>query len=88
MLHVVSGSMTLSYDASVDVLYVRIGSPLPSYSVGNPANIEGVEWMVAESDGESVTGAIITDWKKSWATRLPPLPFAIEQADLVRAGAA
>ena len=68
------------YDATHDVLYIRLRSGNPnSYSVGNPAGIEGVEWLVAASDPTHITGAIVQDWHHFWLNhhRMPPLPVAM-----------
>ncbi|PSR35859.1 MAG: hypothetical protein C7B44_12010, partial [Sulfobacillus thermosulfidooxidans] len=50
-----------------------------SYSIGNPAHIDGVEWLVASADPQHITGAIMLDWYRRWMGHhmMPPLPFAL-----------
>lgn len=80
MLKVGEFQPTCSYDDEHDVLYVSVGPKVQSYSIGNPAQASGVEWMVAVDDPECITGAIILDWKKDWVAKRmsPPLPFMLE----------
>ena len=84
VLHVGDGEVSATYDREVDVLYLGVGDPTPSYSVGNPADVPGVEWMVAAADPERITGAIILDWVRRWSDRIPPLPFALDHAAVGR----
>lgn len=68
------------YDAKNDVLYIHLQGGNPnSYSIGNPAHIDGVEWLVASADPQHITGAIILDWHRRWMDHhmMPPLPFAL-----------
>ncbi len=77
LLHVTEGTMSATYDREVDVLHIGIGDPTPSYSIGNPADVPRVEWMVAVAEPERITGAIVMDWAKVWGDQVPPLPFAL-----------
>ena len=68
------------YDVKNDILYIHLQGGNPnSYSIGNPAHIDGVEWLVATADPQHITGAIILDWHRRWMDHhmMPPLPFAL-----------
>lgn len=81
MLKADSSQTTLHYDAKHDVLYIQLVDPSePSYSIGNPAQAPGVEWLVADADPDRVTAVIVTDWRRAWVDRhrIPPLPVAID----------
>lgn len=84
MLRVSHGEVSAVYDREVDVLYVGVVDPEPSYSIGNPADMPGVEWLVADADPERITGAIVMDWVRTWDVRIPPLPFALSRAVVER----
>jgi hypothetical protein len=82
MLKVDGSHVSMTYDKDADVLYLgfgRIPTP-PSYSIGNPAQDADVEWMVAIDDPEQLTGAMVMNWRRRWASRhqIPPLPCAID----------
>ena len=71
------------YDADADVLYIHLHGGNPnSYSIGNPASIDGVEWLVEAQNPDRITGVIVQDWRKLWIHNrcMPPLPMAVTWA--------
>lgn len=68
------------YDATNDVLYIHLKGGNPnSYSIGNPAAIDGVDWLVAAQNPHHITGVIVQDWHKRWVKHhcMPPLPVPL-----------
>lgn len=81
MLKADASQATLHYDTKHDVLYIQLATPpKPSYSIGNPAQAPGVEWLVAEANPDRVTAVIVMDWRRAWVDRhrIPPLPVPVD----------
>ena len=76
----IQSTFVADYDADNDILSIHLEGGNPnSYSIGNPAGVDGVEWLVAAADPHRITGAMVLDWRRRWVDRhmMPPLPFAM-----------